>query len=166
MKKTIQYKSNSTSIPVLTSLEEEAVPRYIQNTGHLGQGGRNSSWNQVKSTDGEFINAEMRLNWAYLSTWGLIWLTHQPIHWHIGPNTEKSTKNHPVDPKTCWGEREGEISHKYHCRSTLDMIWSPPSVKDLSDPVNLLQIWFISVKSIENPLIYLILDLLHYSSIY
>jgi len=36
---TIQYKSNNTSIPVLTSFEEEAVPGYIQFTGHLAQGG-------------------------------------------------------------------------------------------------------------------------------
>ena len=43
--------------PALTSLEEEAVPGYIQFTGHLAQGGRNYSWNQVKSTDGESINA-------------------------------------------------------------------------------------------------------------
>jgi len=51
------YNSSSTSILVLTSLEEEAVPGYIQFTGHLAQGGRNYSWNQVKSTDGESINA-------------------------------------------------------------------------------------------------------------
>ena len=55
------YNSSNTSFPVLTSLEEEAVPGYIQFAGHLAQGGRNSSWNQVKSTDGEFINAEMKL---------------------------------------------------------------------------------------------------------
>ena len=34
-----QYNSSSTSIPVLTSLEEEAVPGYIQFVGHLAQGG-------------------------------------------------------------------------------------------------------------------------------
>ena len=33
-----QYNSSSTSIPVLTSLEEEAVPGYIQFAGHLPQG--------------------------------------------------------------------------------------------------------------------------------
>ena len=38
-------------------LEEEAVPGYIQFAGHLAQGGRNYSWNQVKSTDGESINS-------------------------------------------------------------------------------------------------------------
>ena len=74
--------------------------------------------------------------------------------WHLNLLTEESTKNHPVEPKTCWGEREGEIPHKGCSRSTLDLIWSPPSIKDLSDPVNLVQIWLISIKLAENPLIY------------
>ena len=68
--------------------------------------------------------------------------------------TEASTKTHPDDPKMCGGEREGEIPHKGCWRSTLDLIWSPLSVKDLSDPVNLLQIWLIWIKSAKNPLIY------------
>ena len=82
--------------------------------------------------------------------------THTLPHWPI---------EHPGE-STRVEEREGAIPNEYHCRLALDLIWSPPLVKDLSDPVNLLQIWLISVKSVENPLSYLILDLLHYSSIY
>ena len=40
----------------------------------------------------------------------------------------------------CGGEREGAISHKGCLISTLDLSKSPPLVKDLSDPVNLVQI--------------------------
>ena len=54
----------------------------------------------------------------------------------------------------CVGEREGAIPHKGCWRSTLDLSRSPPSVKDLSDPVNLVHIWLIWIKSDENPLIY------------
>ena len=74
--------------------------------------------------------------------------------WHLNLLTEASTKTHPDEPKTCGGEREGEIPHKGCWRSTMALIWSPPLVKDLSDLVNLLQIWLISIKSAENPLIY------------
>ena len=135
------------SVQLWLAWKREPPVGYIQFAGHLAQGGRNSSWNQVKSIDGEFINAHLKLDWAYLSTGGLIWQTHQPIHWHIGPKLIQMSQ-------TCWGEREGEIPHKGCSRSTLDLILSPPSVKDLSDLVNLLQIWLISIKSAENPLIY------------
>ena len=98
--KTIQYKSNSTSIPVLTSLEEEAVPGYIQFACHLAQGGCNYSWNQVKSTDGESINARSVSSWArseshwvQLSIGGLIWLTPQPVDWRIHQKSSSWAKN-------------------------------------------------------------------------
>ena len=82
-----------------------------------------------------------------LSIGEMILLTPQPIDWSIHQNSSRWAH-------MCGGEREGEIPHKGCWRSTLDLIWSTPSVKDLSDPVNLLQIWLISIKSTENPLIY------------
>ena len=95
-----QYNSSSTSIPTLTSLEEEAVLGYIQFTGHLAQGGRNYSWKQVKSTDGESINAWSVSSWAIpeshwvqLSIGGLIWLTPQPVDWRIHQKSSSWAKN-------------------------------------------------------------------------
>ena len=114
-----QYNSSSTLIPVLTSLEEEAVPRYIQFAGHPAQGGRNSSWNQVKSTDGEFINARYMSNWArseshwvQLSIGELIWLTPQPIHWSIHQNSSRWAK-------TCW--ERGRV--KLPIKNAKDQLW-------------------------------------------
>ena len=71
----------------LTSLKEGASSRIYTKYRPSSPGGRNSSWNQMKSADGESINAELKLNWAYLSTGDLIELTHQPIHWHISPQS-------------------------------------------------------------------------------
>ena len=82
-----------------------------------------------------------------MSIKGLIELTHQPAEWII--NHISSRRSH-----TCGGEREGAIPHKECWRSTLDLSRSPPPVKDLSDPVNLVQILLISMKLAENPLIY------------
>ena len=72
--------------------------------------------------------------------------------WHLNVLTEASTKTH-LDEPTHVGEREGKIPHKGCWRSTVDLIWSPLSVKDLSNLVNLLQIWLISIKLAKNPLI-------------
>ena len=153
-KKTIQHNSNSSSILVLTSLEEEVVPGYIQFTGHLAQGGtitHGIKWNQLMESPSM---PDLCLVEPDLSLIGCNYQSGGWSDWHLNLLTEESTKNHPVEPKTCWGEREGEIPHKGCSISTLDLIWSPPSVKDLSDPVNLLHIWLISIKSAENSLIY------------
>ena len=131
-----QYNSNSTSIPVLTSLEEEVVPGYIQFAGHLAQGGaipHGIQWNHLMDS-------------SSMQNWGWTEPTCQPgawSGWHINPYTHTSAHRASRRAKTCWGEREGAIPHEDHCRSALDLIWSPPLVKDLSDPVNLLQIWLI-----------------------
>ena len=149
--------------PALTSLEEGASLGYIQKLGDPAQGGRKSQGdtsNQLKESPSmpDLCLAEPDLSLTECNCQSGGW-----SDWHLNLLTEESTKNHPVEPKTCWGEREGEMPLKDHCRSALDLIWSPPSVKDLSDPVNLLQIWLISVKSVENPLIYwfLICSIIH-----
>ena len=142
-----QYNSSSTSIPVLTRLEEEAVPGYIQFAGHPAQGGtipHGIKWNQL-------MESSSMQNWSWTEP------TCQPgawSGWHTNPYIDTSAQNSSKWAKTCWGEREGKIPHKGCWRSTLDLIWSPPSVKDLSNPVNLVQIWLISIKSTKNPLIY------------
>ena len=144
---------------VLTSLEEEAVPGYIQFTGHPAQGGHNSSWNQVKSTDGEFIIAHLKLDWAYLSTGGLIWLTHQPIHWHIGPKLIQMSQNVL--------RREGGRNSPWiplYISSGSDLIPSVSqgfviSSQSAPDLIHFSQIGWEAIEL-------LILDLLHYSSIY
>ena len=107
----------------------------------------------IKSAEGESINAWSVSNWArskshwvQMSIGGLIWLTPQPVDWRIHQNSSKWAK-------TCWGEREEKIPHKGCWILTLDLIWSPPSVKDLLDPVKLVHIWPISIKSAENPVI-------------
>ena len=138
-----QYNSSSTSIPVLTSLEEEAVPGYLQFAGHLAQGGaitHGIKWNQLMESPSmpDLCLAEPDLSLTECNCQSGGW-----SDWHLNLLTEESTKNHPVEPKTCWGEREGEIPHEDHCRSAPDLIWSPPLVNDLSDLVNLLQIWLI-----------------------
>ena len=78
----------------------------------------------------------------------MIELTHQPINRHIGPQSIQES------PHVWRREREGAIPHEDSWRSTLDLTWSPPLVKDLSDPINLLQIWLILIKASKNPLIY------------
>ena len=117
--------------PALTSLEEGALARIYTKNMTSSLGGAQFPRNQIKSADGESINADLKLNWAYLLTGGLIELTHQPIHRHISPQSIQES------PHVWRREREGAIPHEDSCRSTLDLIWSPPSVKDLSDPVNL-----------------------------
>ena len=48
--------------PALTSLEEGASSRIYTKYRPSSLGGHNSSWNQMKSVDGESINAELKLN--------------------------------------------------------------------------------------------------------
>ena len=112
--------------PVLTSLEEEVVPGYIQFTGHLAQGGaitHGIKWNQLMESPSmpDLCLAEPDLSLTECNCQSGGW-----SDWHLNLLTEPSTKTHQDEPKTCGGEREGEIPHKGCSRSTLDLIWSPP----------------------------------------
>ena len=123
------------------------MPRYIQITSHQARGGaipHGIKWNQLMES-----SSMQKWGWTEPTCQSGAW-----SGWHINPYIDTLAHRASRRDKTCWGEREGKIPHKGCSRSTLDLIWSPPSVKDLSDPVNLLQIWLISMKSAENPLIY------------
>ena len=114
-------------------------------------GGAQIPRRQTTTTERKSIDADLKLNWTSIESEcqlarGLIELTHWPAEWII---------NHiaPRRAHTCGGEREGTIPHKGCWSSTLDPPRSPPSVKDCSDPVNIVSMRLISIKSVENPLI-------------
>ena len=73
--------------PALTSSEEGASARIYTKNMTSSPRGVQFPRNQIKSADGESINADLKLNWAYLSTGGLIQLTNQPINPHISPRS-------------------------------------------------------------------------------
>ena len=139
--------------PALTSLEEVAVLGYIQKPrdpaqwGHKSQGDRPNMLMESPSMP-DLCLTEPDLSLTECNCQSESW-----SDWHLNLLTEASTKTHPDEPKTCGGEREGEIPHKGCWISTLDLIWSPPSVKDLSNPVDLVPMRLISIKSVESPLI-------------
>ena len=135
--------------PTLTSLEEVIWALFIQKIGDPSQGAQIPR-RQTTAAEGESINADLKLKWASTEP------TCQSggwFSWHTNPQTNTSIHKASRRAHTCGGEREGEIPHKGCWSSTLDLSRSPPSIKDLLDPVILVQIWPISIKSAENPLI-------------
>ena len=140
----------------LTSLEEGASTRIYTKTRRSSPGGHKSQGDTSNQLRESPLMPDLCLTKPDLSLTKCNCQSESWSNWHLNLLTEASTKTHLDDPKMCGGEREGEIPHKGCWSSTLDLSRSPPSVKDLSNPVNLVQIWLISIKS----------DLLHYSSIY
>ena len=144
----IQNYNSKPFNPALTSLEEGASSRiYTNYRPSSPKGGvilHGIKWNQLMES-----SSMQNWSWTEPTCQSGAW-----SGWHIKPYTATSAHRASRRVHTCGGEREGAIPHEDSWRSTLDLIWSPSSVKDLLDPVNLLQIWLISIKSAENPLIY------------
>ena len=125
--------------PALTSLEEGASRRiyiiYRPSSPRGAQFLMESSeikWRRVHQCINEVVL-------SLLVNWGLDWadtsthkLTHQSTE-HPGESTHVEERERAQLP----------------IKTVEDLIWSPPSVKDLSDLVNLLQIWLISIKSAD-----------------
>ena len=140
------YNGNPFNL-ALTSFEEGASARIYTKyrTSSPGEGTipHGIRWNQLMESQ-----SMQKWSWTEPSCQSGAWLI-----WHINPYIDTLVHRASRRVHMCGGEREGAIPHEDSWISTLDLIWSPPSVKDLSDPVNLLQIWLISIKSAKNPLI-------------
>ena len=131
IKRLQQYYNSKPVNPTLTSLEEGASSRIYTKHRPSSPGGRKSQGDKPNMLMKSPSMPDLCLTEPDLSLTECNCQSKNWSDWHLNLLTEASTKTHPDEPKTCGGEREGEIPHKGCWRSTLDLIWLPPSVKDL-----------------------------------
>ena len=113
------YNSSSTSIPVLTSLEEAVVLGYIQKPGDPAQGGRESQGDKTNMLMKSPSMLDLCLTEPDLSLTECNCQSKSWSDWHLNLLTETSTKTHPDEPKRV--EERGR--EKFPIKDAEDQLW-------------------------------------------